>query len=87
VFVYNHYSDMVVSHIARIIRETVSAASEAPPHLREQGMCPKCGGYDVRRSANKRIGDDVMMSLFSLAPFRCRSCRGRFFLKGNNRAV
>jgi hypothetical protein len=84
--VYTQNVDMTgVSGFFRVIRETVGAATQAHPHGRQHGVCPKCGARDVRRSSNKQFGDDFM-SLFSLAPFRCRSCRQRFFLKGEKAA-
>jgi transposase-like protein len=75
----------VVSRLVRLFKETIGAASESRPHRRKHGVCPKCGGHDVRRSSNKRVADDFMR-LFSLKPFRCRSCRRRFFLKGSRNA-
>ena len=40
--------------------------------------CPKCGSHDVRRSH----GEDTwaaIQRIFGRWPFRCRSCRARFF--------
>ena len=40
--------------------------------------CPKCGSADVRRSSR----DGFWASVFALVgrwPYRCRSCRSRFF--------
>jgi predicted RNA-binding Zn-ribbon protein involved in translation (DUF1610 family) len=40
--------------------------------------CPKCGSNDVRRSSR----EGFLVSIFALVgrwPFRCRSCRSRFF--------
>jgi DNA-directed RNA polymerase subunit RPC12/RpoP len=49
------------------------------PHMRRVLMCPKCGSRDVRRSAGGRSFDGLI-GFFGLTPFRCRSCRGRFFM-------
>lgn len=41
-------------------------------------QCPKCGSMDVRRSSR----EGFWVGLLAIAgrwPFRCRSCRGRFF--------
>jgi predicted Zn-ribbon and HTH transcriptional regulator len=41
-------------------------------------QCPKCGWHDVRPSM-MRTALDRALSTFSLAPFRCRTCRHRFY--------
>jgi len=44
----------------------------------ERPSCPKCGSHDVRRSR----GDGLMPPLQRMLgrwPFRCRSCRARFY--------
>jgi transposase-like protein len=47
--------------------------------LHERRMaCPKCGSTDVRRSKNEGILAGVLR-MFGRWPFRCRSCRTRFF--------
>ncbi|MEO8098088.1 MAG: hypothetical protein ABI811_10335 [Acidobacteriota bacterium] len=40
--------------------------------------CPKCGSVDIRRARS----EGFLVSLFQMVgrwPFRCRSCRTRFF--------
>lgn len=44
----------------------------APP------ICPKCGSRDVR-PAYVRSLDQILASILNLKPFRCRSCRKRFY--------
>jgi len=47
----------------------------------ERQSCPKCGSQDVRRSH----GEGVMPSLLRILgrwPYRCRSCRARFYRPG-----
>ena len=40
--------------------------------------CPKCHWKCVRRSSRKtRL--DLLLALFFLRPFRCRSCRLRYY--------
>ena len=40
--------------------------------------CPKCGGFDVRKSrSNTWI--DLWVSIFAFTALRCRSCRNRFY--------
>lgn len=40
--------------------------------------CPKCGSTDVRRSKAEGFWD-AMRRLTRRWPFRCRSCRRRFY--------
>ena len=49
----------------------------AKPH---KPFCPKCGSTDIRVSQSHKTLDDLLRS-FSLKPFRCRSCRKRFYLR------
>ncbi|HTS75206.1 MAG TPA: hypothetical protein VMG40_03325 [Bryobacteraceae bacterium] len=41
-------------------------------------MCPKCGSVDVRRSKSEGLFA-VLARIFGRWPFRCRSCRVRFY--------
>ena len=40
--------------------------------------CPSCGWSDIRPSMRRGVVDWVLSRL-DLTPFRCRSCRQRFF--------
>jgi ribosomal protein L37AE/L43A len=40
--------------------------------------CPKCGSQDVRRSSSEGVGA-ALLRVFGRWPFRCRSCRARFY--------
>jgi hypothetical protein len=40
--------------------------------------CPKCGSTDVRRSRSAGVVA-FLFAVFGRWPFRCRSCRTRFF--------
>jgi transposase-like protein len=40
--------------------------------------CPNCGTRDVRHS-HGRSWQDAWHRWFSFSPFRCRSCRARFY--------
>jgi hypothetical protein len=40
--------------------------------------CPKCGSTDIRRSRNEGFWA-AFFQVFGRWPFRCRSCRARFF--------
>jgi len=40
--------------------------------------CPKCGSHDVRRSKGEGAWA-AFLRVFGRWPFRCRSCRARFF--------
>jgi hypothetical protein len=44
----------------------------------KNGFCPNCTSVDVRRSVRKGMFDEFLR-LFSIAPFRCRSCRHKFY--------
>jgi predicted RNA-binding Zn-ribbon protein involved in translation (DUF1610 family) len=39
--------------------------------------CPNCGWQNVRLSHNKGVLD-TLLGIFSVSPFRCRSCGARF---------
>ena len=43
-------------------------------------FCPRCGSTDIRVSQTQRTLDFLLKS-FSLKPYRCRSCRKRFYLR------
>jgi hypothetical protein len=49
-------------------------------------MCWSCGASKVRRSANSRVTDALAKFLF-LVPYRCRSCRRRFYGLRSNRLL
>jgi len=42
------------------------------------GFCPNCTSVDVRRANRKGIFE-TFLRLFSIAPFRCRACRHKFY--------
>jgi len=42
------------------------------------GFCPNCTSVDVRR-ANRKGVFETFLRLFSIAPFRCRACRHKFY--------
>jgi hypothetical protein len=44
--------------------------------------CPKCGSSDVRRARSEGMLSAVMQ-MFGQWPFRCRSCRSRFFRRAS----
>jgi hypothetical protein len=41
-------------------------------------FCPKCGSTDVRRSRGEGL-TAFFFALFGRMPFRCRSCRTKFY--------
>jgi|KBSMisStandDraft_5_1062788.scaffolds.fasta_scaffold2744512_1 ribosomal protein L37AE/L43A len=51
---------------------------ETPAAAASRGGCPKCGSHDVRRARSEGIVA-TFLQLFGRWPFRCRSCRSRFF--------
>ncbi len=44
----------------------------------KNGFCPNCTSVDVRR-ANRKGMFEEFLRLFSIAPFRCRACRHKFY--------
>jgi hypothetical protein len=46
--------------------------------LGAQGFCPNCTSLDVRR-ANRKGMFEAFLRLLSIAPFRCRACRHKFY--------
>jgi hypothetical protein len=57
----------------------VQTADVEPPPPEERPLCPKCGSPDVRRSHDEGAIAAVLRML-GRWPFRCRSCRSRFYL-------
>lgn len=46
--------------------------------IERHGFCPNCTSLDVRRANRKGIFESFLR-LFSIAPFRCRACRHKFY--------
>jgi len=44
----------------------------------ERPLCPKCGSPDVRRSHQDGL-PAAILRILGRWPFRCRSCRARFY--------
>jgi hypothetical protein len=40
--------------------------------------CPSCGSYDIRRSSSEGLVAAIN-NMLGRRPFRCRSCRRRFY--------
>jgi hypothetical protein len=53
----------------------VSAEQEDDPNRLH---CPKCGSGDIRRSRSEGLVG-LFFSIFGRSPFRCRSCRAKFY--------
>jgi len=56
-------------------KERMTEAEESPVN---RITCPKCGSTDIRRSRNDGFWA-AFFQVFGRWPFRCRSCRARFF--------
>jgi len=54
------------------------AATEQQMPPQKRMTCPKCGSSDVRRSHTEGIAA-AMLRVFGKWPYRCRSCRSRFY--------
>lgn len=52
--------------------------SEEREQIRHSPKCPKCGSSDIRRSKSDGFYA-VIQRVFGRWPFRCRSCRQRFY--------
>jgi ribosomal protein L37AE/L43A len=52
--------------------------TEQPEGQPGKRACPKCGSNDVRRSSREGLWAGVL-SMLGRWPFRCRSCRSRFY--------
>jgi len=50
------------------------------PEESQKPFCPRCGSTDIRGSQTPHMLDFLLNS-FSLKPYRCRSCRKRFYLR------
>jgi hypothetical protein len=44
----------------------------------KNGFCPSCTSTDVRRAVRRGMFEEFLR-LFSIAPFRCRACRHKFY--------
>jgi hypothetical protein len=44
----------------------------------DRPACPKCGSGDIRRSKSEGVLAAIAQ-VFGRWPFRCRSCRARFY--------
>jgi hypothetical protein len=44
----------------------------------KQGFCPNCTSTDIRRANRHGIWEEFLRFFF-IAPFRCRSCRHKFY--------
>jgi len=57
--------------------ESISLSQSPPsPAL----VCSHCGSDNVRESASRR-GADLIPTNLGKTPYRCRACRGRFYLR------
>jgi uncharacterized protein with PIN domain len=65
------------------LMETAGESSNRPMHdarqAEERLKCPKCGSPDIRRSHSEGVVPAVLR-MVGRWPFRCRSCRSRFYL-------
>jgi transposase-like protein len=57
-------------------------SSEERESLHRPPTCPKCGSNDIRRSKSDGFYAAVQRA-FGRWPFRCRSCRARFYRASN----
>jgi predicted RNA-binding Zn-ribbon protein involved in translation (DUF1610 family) len=48
-------------------------------------QCPKCGSERVRRIERKGILERRLFKSFGYFPWRCATCREKFFLKRRSR--
>jgi len=46
--------------------------------IKQGAQCPKCGSPDIRRSKSEGVYA-ILQRAFGRWPFRCRSCRSRFY--------
>jgi hypothetical protein len=53
-------------------------AADDLPQETQKPFCPNCGSTDIRGSQTHHMLDFLLKS-FSLKPYRCRSCRKRFY--------
>jgi hypothetical protein len=49
----------------------------AEEHAFEQPFCPRCGWHNTRPSHSSNIFD-MVVRMFGVRPYRCRSCGNRF---------
>jgi len=60
--------------------EQFEAEEQAKPLARH--ACPKCGSMDVRRARSEGLRASLEQ-LLGRWPFRCRSCRVKFFRRAS----
>lgn len=58
-----------------LVRQQVESQQEKP-------RCPRCGSFDIRRSSSQGLIATIFQ-MFGREPYRCRSCRRRFYRPGH----
>jgi len=62
--------------------ESTNDQAQGEQHAPEERMnCPKCGSPDVRRSHDHGVLAGLLR-IVGRWPYRCRSCRSRFYRSG-----
>jgi transposase-like protein len=57
--------------------DSIMSLEEQEP-IKQPLKCPRCGSGDIRRSKSEGFYA-LVQRMFGRWPFRCRSCRGRFY--------
>jgi hypothetical protein len=61
------------------LRKTVARVGRSiAPSIERQYACPKCH-WTCALASRRRTGLDSLLGMFRLRPFRCRSCRTRYY--------
>jgi len=77
-YVYNLYWEKYLVRMLFFVLLDSTMSAEEPESVKRQPNCPKCGSTDIRRSKSDGFFA-VIQRIFGRWPFRCRSCRQRFY--------
>jgi hypothetical protein len=74
---YKQHQSERHSKIDELDEVVADEADETAEVAFEQPFCPRCGWHNTRPSYSSNL-IDMLVRVFGLRPYRCRSCGNRF---------
>ena len=74
---HSEYEDQIDTENSDEVEAAELEEEEEVAAVPERPSCPRCGWHNTRPSHTRSILDPVLR-MFSLRPYRCRSCGNRF---------